>query len=173
MANISRRKSLKFIENQYVVYPAHGVGKIVSLETDIISGYKMECYIIKFEHSRMLLKLPLSNVQKTGLRKLSTKTELQVALKRLKEKKQKAKGLWNHRTAEYETKLNSGVLVKVAEVLRDLAGPKSAEDEELSFSERNLYQEALTRMVWEMACIEEIDIQEAQARIMKLMGKSV
>lgn len=164
-----RKSNTKFVPGQYVVYPMNGVGKILSLEKNIIAGSELEFYIIRFDHSKMTLRLPLHNVQKSGLRKLSTKVDLQVALKALKEKKRKSKGLWSHKASEYETKINSGDLVKIAEVLRDLAGTNTAESTELSFSERNLFQEALTRMAWELACIEKIDVKKAQEKILKFV----
>ncbi len=170
MAVVSRKSSPKFIEGQYVVYPTHGVGRILSLEKNIIAGHELEFYIIRCDHAKMTLRLPFNKVQKIGLRKLSSKVDLQEALKLLKTRKRKSKGLWSHRTSEYETKLNSGVLLKIAEVLRDLAGSNVAESTELSFSERNLFQEALIRLSSEAACIEKTDLAKAQEKILKILG---
>ena len=115
-------KSVKrvFKKKDWVVYPAHGVGKVVGIEEQEIAGTKLELYVVEFEREKMTLRVPLDKVEPLGMRKLSTKDEMGAVVKTLKGKARVKRTMWSRRAQEYTEKLNSGSPVSVAEVLRDL-----------------------------------------------------
>jgi CarD family transcriptional regulator len=111
-------KKLKFKANEYVVYPAHGVGKIVSIEEQEIAGLKLELYVIDFDKEKMRLRVPTSKCESVGMRKLADKPLIEEALKVLKGRARIKRTMWSRRAQEYEAKINSGDLIAVAEVVR-------------------------------------------------------
>ncbi|MBP9791943.1 MAG: CarD family transcriptional regulator [Rickettsiales bacterium] len=150
-----------------VVYPSHGVGRIVDIETQNIGGMSLELLVIKFTQDKMSLKIPVNKARKTGLRHLSTPTELDKTLTILKEKPKRSKGMWSKRATEYETKIHSGDLSLLAEVVRDLF--KSAESSERSYSEKVLYELALSRLSSEYALLHDIAIDLALEKLLLLL----
>lgn len=159
---------VKFKKGDHVVYPAHGVGKIEGVEKTTISGMDIELYAISFEKDRMRLKIPVMKAKESGLRKLCTNDRLKDALKTLKGKARVRRTMWSRRAAEYETKINSGDPVAIAEVLRDLK--RSNDDSEQSYSERQIYQSALERLAREVAVVEKLTEDKAIDRLEKIMG---
>lgn len=158
-----KQEKLDFGPGDFVVYPAHGVGFVEGVETQMIAGMEITLYTICFEKDRMRLKLPVSKVKSSGLRKLSSKDRLKDALATLQGKSQVRRIMWSRRAQEYETKINSGDPVSIAEVLRDL---KRADDQsEQSYSERQIYQAALERLAREVAAIEKIDEKKAAEKL--------
>jgi len=157
-----------FAKGDYVVYPAHGVGMIEGVETQQISGMEIKLYAISFEKDRMRLKIPMMKAKESGLRKLCTTTRLKDALKTLKGKARIRRTMWSRRAQEYETKINSGDPILIAEVLRDLK--RSNDDNEQSYSERQIYQSALERLAREVAAVEKTTEMEATMRLEKIMG---
>lgn len=156
-------EKLDFTPGDFVVYPAHGVGQVEGVETHTIAGMEVTMYTICFEKDRMRLKLPVSKVKASGLRKLSSKDRLKDALSTLQGRSQVRRIMWSRRAQEYETKINSGDPVSIAEVLRDL---KRADDQsEQSYSERQIYQAALERLAREVAAIEKIDEKKAAEKL--------
>jgi CarD family transcriptional regulator len=152
-----------FVAGDFVVYPAHGVGQVEGVETTNIGGIEVTLYTICFEKDRMRLKLPISKVKSSGLRKLSSKDRLKDALSTLQGRSQTRRIMWSRRAQEYEAKINSGDPVSIAEVLRDL---KRADDQsEQSYSERQIYQAALERLAREVAAIEKIDEKKAAEKL--------
>jgi CarD family transcriptional regulator len=143
-----------FRVGDYVVYPAHGVGKVEGIETQSIGGMEIKLYAIVFEKDRMRLKVPVFKAQTAGLRKLCSEARIKDAMKTLKGKAKIRRTMWSRRAQEYETKINSGDPVSIAEVLRDLK--RSNDDTEQSYSERQIYQSALERLAREVAAIEKI-----------------
>lgn len=158
-----------FAPGQHVVYPAHGVGQIEGVETHNIGGADVSLYAISFEKDRMRLKIPVMKAEASGLRKLCTGQRLSDALQTLKGRSRIRRTMWSRRAQEYETKINSGDPIAIAEVLRDLK--RSNDDNEQSYSERQIYQSALERLAREVAAIEKITEDKAAARLEKLMGK--
>lgn len=148
-----------FVHNDHVVYPAHGVGRIEGIETQTIGGIEVKLYSIVFEKDRMRLKVPVQKANSAGLRKLSTEDRLQDALSTLKGRSRTKRTMWSRRAQEYETKINSGDPIAIAEVLRDLRRPK--DDNEQSYSERQIYQSALERLAREVAAVESITEDKA------------
>src|SRR6478609_8873502 len=144
-----------FSAGDFVVYPAHGVGKVTSIESQLIGGQKVALFVISFERDRMTLRVPVRKVENSGLRKLSTRKVMETALTTLKGRARVKRAMWSRRAQEYEAKINSGDPVSIAEVVRDLH--RNADQPDQSYSERQIYQAALDRLVRELAAVESID----------------
>ena len=159
-----------FRTNEYIVYPAHGVGRIVSIEEQEIAGAKLELFVIDFEKDKMTLRVPTSKLTSVGMRKLSEDKVVKKALGTLKGKARVKRTMWSRRAQEYEAKINSGDLVSIAEVVRDLY--RSEAQPEQSYSERQLYEAALDRMAREIAAVEKLDEASAVAKIDDVLAKT-
>ena len=159
-----------FRTNEYIVYPAHGVGRIVSIEEQEIAGAKLELFVINFEKDKMTLRVPTSKLTIVGMRKLSEDKVVKKALGTLKGKARVKRTMWSRRAQEYEAKINSGDLVSIAEVVRDLY--RSEAQPEQSYSERQLYEAALDRMAREIAAVEKLDEASAVAKIDDVLAKT-
>ena len=162
-------KKLKFKANEYVVYPAHGVGKIVSIEEQEIAGLKLELYVIDFDKEKMRLRVPTSKCESVGMRKLADKPLIEEALKVLKGRARIKRTMWSRRAQEYEAKINSGDIVAIAEVVRDLY--RSETQPEQSYSERQLYEAALDRLSREISVVQRITETEAIKEIEAALAK--
>jgi CarD family transcriptional regulator len=162
-------KKLKFKANEYVVYPAHGVGRIVSIEEQEIAGLKLELYVIDFDKEKMRLRVPTSKCESVGMRKLADKPLIEEAMKVLKGRARIKRTMWSRRAQEYEAKINSGDLIAVAEVVRDLF--RSERQPEQSYSERQLYEAALDRMAREISAVRRIEEATAVAEIESVLEK--
>ncbi len=165
---MAENDNFEFAKGDYVVYPAHGVGQIEGVETQSIAGMDVRLYAISFEKDRMRLKIPVMKAQTAGLRMLSTTDRMDDALKTLKGKARVRRTMWSRRAQEYETKINSGDPVAIAEVLRDLK--RSNDDTEQSYSERQIYQSALERLAREVAAVEDITEIKATEQLEDIMG---
>src|SRR4029078_7734680 len=152
-----------FRTNEYIVYPAHGVGRIVSIEEQEIAGAKLELFVINFEKDKMTLRVPTSKLASVGMRKLSEEKTVKRALGTLKGKARVKRTMWSRRAQEYEAEIHSADLVSIAEVVRDLY--RSEAQPEQSYSERQLYEAALDRMAREIAAVEKMDEASAGAKI--------
>jgi CarD family transcriptional regulator len=161
-------ENMEFKTDDFVVYPTHGVGKILGTETQEIAGTELDLLVINFEHDRMTLRIPVSKAQKSGLRRLSSRKQMDVALTKLKGRARVRRTMWSRRAQEYEAKINSGDPVSIAEVVRDLRRNSSQADQ--SYSERQMYQAALDRLAREFAAIERIDEETAASRLEKIMN---
>lgn len=167
MAPAPANEKIEYKKGDYVVYPAHGVGQIEAIETAVISGMEIKLYAIVFEKDRMRLKVPVFKAHASGLRRLSTTNRMQDALKTLQGRAQIRRAMWSRRAQEYETKINSGDPVSIAEVLRDLK--RSNDESEQSYSERQIYQSAMERLAREVAAVDRITEIEATERLEKLI----
>ena len=159
-----------FRTSEYIVYPAHGVGRIVSIEEQEIAGAKLELFVINFEKDKMTLRVPTAKLQSVGMRKLAEEKIVKKALGTLKGKARVKRTMWSRRAQEYEAKINSGDLVSIAEVVRDLY--RSEAQPEQSYSERQLYEAALDRMAREIAAVEKLDEASAVAKIDDVLAKT-
>ncbi len=159
-----------FTAGDYVVYPAHGVGKVEGVETQVIGGTSVSLYAISFEKERMRLKIPVIKAQTSGLRKLSSAERLKDALTTLQGRARVRRTMWSRRAQEYETKINSGDPVSIAEVLRDLK--RSNDDTEQSYSERQIYQSALERLAREVAAVRKITEIQAAEQLEQMLTKA-
>lgn len=161
-------KNVKFSKGDYVVYPAHGVGQIEGIETQTIGGMDISLYAVNFEKDRMRLKIPVMKAETSGLRKISSTSMIDDAVQTLKGRSRVRRTMWSRRAQEYETKINSGDPVAIAEVLRDLK--RSNDDTEQSYSERQIYQSALERLAREVAAVENITEIKATEQLEDIMG---
>src|SRR3954462_12614099 len=161
---------MPFANGDFVVYPAHGVGKVTSIESQLIGGQKVELFVISFERDRMTLRVPVRKVENSGLRKLSTRKVMEAALTTLKGRARVKRAMWSRRAQEYEAKINSGDPVSIAEVVRDLH--RGADQPDQSYSERQIYQAALERLARELAAVEKIDEGKATERLEAVLTKT-
>jgi CarD family transcriptional regulator len=158
-----------FKTGEYIVYPAHGVGQIVAIEEQEIAGYKLELFVITFAKDKMTLRVPISKIDSVGMRKLSAGDIMEKALDTLKGRARVKRTMWSRRAQEYEAKINSGDLVAIAEVVRDLH--RAETQPEQSYSERQLYEAALDRMARELAAVEKLTDTEAVKKIEAMLAK--
>ncbi len=157
------KNGLDFQVGDHVVYPAHGVGQVQAIETQEVAGLSLEVYVITFDHEKMTLRVPTKKARTSGLRPLAENDVVSKALNTLKGRARVKRTMWSRRAQEYEAKINSGDLVAIAEVLRDLR--KDTTDAEQSYSERQIYQAALERLAREVAAIEKIDEKKAAEKL--------
>ena len=154
----------------HVVYPAHGVGRVVGVEEQDVVGLTLELYVITFDHEKMTLRVPTKKAKTAGLRALAEGNVVSQALTTLKGRARVKRTMWSRRAQEYEAKINSGDLISIAEVVRDLH--RSESQPEQSYSERQLYESALDRMAREVAAIESIDRDAAISLLHKSLQKA-
>ena len=162
-------KKHEFKAGDFVVYPTHGVGRIQKVDEQEVAGLKLELFVIAFEKDKMILRVPTTKAKAVGMRKLSTPDVVATALNTLKGRARIKRTMWSRRAQEYEAKINSGDLVSIAEVVRDLH--RATGQPEQSYSERQLYEAALARMAREVAAIERIDEQAAVKRVESALVK--
>ena len=165
----SNTKKHDFKANDHVVYPTHGVGRIARVEEQEVAGMKLELFVITFEKDKMTLRVPTAKAKAVGMRKLSSPDVVATALNTLKGRARIKRTMWSRRAQEYEAKINSGDLVSIAEVVRDLH--RASGQPEQSYSERQLYEAALARMAREVAAVERIDEQAAVKRVETVLLK--
>jgi CarD family transcriptional regulator len=161
---------LVFKPGEFIVYPSHGVGKIVGIEEEEIAGMKLELYVIDFEKEKMRLRVPTNKASQVGMRKLSGNDMIEEAMKVLRGKPKIKRTMWSRRAQEYDAKINSGDIMFVAEVVRDLY--RSERQPEQSYSERQLYEAALDRLAREVAAVKGIDEKAAIAEIEKVLAEA-
>ncbi len=157
------KKNNEFRPNDFVVYPAHGVGKIVLIEEQEIAGMRLELFVISFEKDKMTLRVPTARASEIGMRGLSSPDLVAKALETLKGRARVKRAMWSRRAQEYEQKINSGDLLSIAEVVRDLH--RNDEQREQSYSERQLYEAALERLTREVAAVGGMDEVRAQKQV--------
>jgi CarD family transcriptional regulator len=159
-----------FKANDFVVYPAHGVGRIIGIEEQEIAGIALELFVINFDKEKLTLRVPTGKLESVGMRKLSEDGVVKKAMDTLKGRARVKRTMWSRRAQEYVAKINSGDLVSIAEVVRDLY--RSDAQPEQSYSERQLYEDALDRMAREIAVVEKLDERGAVQRITEVLSKS-
>jgi CarD family transcriptional regulator len=163
----AKAKQCDYSAGDFVVYPTHGVGKVLGVETQEISGVTLDLIIIKFDKDRMTLRVPVDKAENSGLRKLSTRKVMDSALTTLKGRSRVKRTMWSRRAQEYEAKINSGDPVSIAEVVRDLH--RNADQPDQSYSERQMYQAALDRLARELAALEKIDEAAAAQKLEEML----
>ena len=162
-----RKAEAAFEEGDFVVYPTHGVGRILGTEERDVGGTMMEMLVVRFDQDRMTLRVPMEKAKSLGLRTLSSKKQMEQAITTLQGKARVRRTMWSRRAQEYETKIKSGDPVSIAEVVRDLH--RRTNQSEQSYSERQMYQAALERLAREFAAIEKIDQEAAASKLEELM----
>ena len=163
----TRRQGFK--TNEFIVYPAHGVGQIVAIEEQEVAGARLELFVINFVKDKMTLRVPTSKVTSVGMRKLAETPLIKRALETLKGRARVKRTMWSRRAQEYEAKINSGDIVAIAEVVRDLY--RSETQPEQSYSERQLYEAALDRLSREISAVQRITETEAVKEIEAALAK--
>ncbi len=148
-----------FKTNEFVVYPSHGVGQIVDIEEQEVAGFSLELFVIDFAKDKMKLRVPISKIESVGMRKLSDEALVKKSLKTVQGRARIKRTMWSRRAQEYDAKINSGDLIQIAEVVRDLF--RSENQPEQSYSERQLYEAALERMAREISVVNKISETEA------------
>lgn len=167
--NANNNDNIAFKPDDYVVYPTHGVGKVISIEQNEIAGHSVELVVISFEHEKMTLSVPTYKIKSSGMRHLANDELLSEALLILKGRARIKRTMWSRRAQEYESKINSGDLVSLAEVIRDLH--KGNENTEQSYSERQLYETACERLAREISVTNGLDKESANAKIKEYLAK--
>ena len=159
-----------FRTSESIVYPAHGVGKIVDIEEQVVAGMKLELFVITFQKDKMTLRVPVAKATSVGMRKLSDESTVGKAFTTVRGRARVKRTMWSRRAQEYEAKINSGDLIAISEVVRDLY--RSQAQPEPSYSERQLYEQAIDRMSREVAVVEKITETEAVSKIEKAIEAS-
>ena len=162
-------KALSFDVGDFVVYPKHGVGRVVELQSTEIAGTRLDLYVLRFEKERMTLRVPVAKADSVGMRKLSSDKTMKDALETLKGKPKVKRTMWSRRAQEYEAKINSGDLVSIAEVTRDLF--RADDQPEQSYSERQIFEAATSRLARELAAMEKTDEPAALEKILGVLRK--
>ena len=150
------------------MYPTHGVGKVIGIEKQEVAGFNLQLFVILFDSEKMTLRVPVEKVTDSGLRKISSKDKMQAVLATLKGRARSKRTMWSRRAQEYDAKINSGDPVAIAEVVRDLYRAPGQPDQ--SYSERQMYEAALERLVNEFALVEKLDIAAATEKIETVLG---
>ncbi len=167
--SIKKTPSLVFNAGDYVVYPTHGVGKVSDISKQNIAGSELELLVVNFDKDKMTLRIPVNKVDHVGLRKISEESTINDALNALKGKAKVKKVMWSRRAQEYENKINSGNPVAIAEVVRDLYRHENLAEQ--SYSERQIYEQALERLASEVAVFDNTSIEAANKKLLDILAK--
>ena len=163
-------KKLSFRIGELVVYPAHGVGRISAIDEQEIAGAKLELYIVDFEREKLRLKVPTNRAEQKGMRRLADRSVIEHAMKVIRGRARIKRTMWSRRAQEYDAKINSGDLIAVAEVVRDLY--RSDRQPEQSYSERQLFEQALFRMARELAAVRKIDDDQSVKELSEFLARN-
>ena len=169
--NKKTTSKIAFNSGEFVVYPAHGVGKVADISTQKIGGAELELIVVNFDKDKMTLRVPLSKAESVGLRKISETPVMDEALGVLKGKAKVRKIMWSRRAQEYENKINSGSPVAIAEVVRDLYRRENLSEQ--SYSERQIYEQALDRLANEYAICNNISAGAATKKLLDILASDV
>ena len=169
--NKKTTSKIAFNSGEFVVYPAHGVGKVADISTQKIGGAELELIVVNFDKDKMTLRVPLSKAESVGLRKISETPVMDEALGVLKGKAKVRKIMWSRRAQEYENKINSGSPVAIAEVVRDLYRRENLSEQ--SYSERQIYEQALDRLANEYAICNNISAGDATNKLLDFLASDV
>jgi CarD family transcriptional regulator len=169
MTNKKTTQRQGFKTSEFIVYPAHGVGQITAIEEQEVAGHKLELFVINFVKDKMTLRVPTAKIGAVGMRKLAEPPIVKRALETLKGRARVKRTMWSRRAQEYEAKINSGNIVAIAEVVRDLY--RSESQPEQSYSERQLYEAALDRLAREISAVQRITDTEAVKEIEAALAK--
>ena len=167
--SIKKLPSLTFNAGEYVVYPTHGVGKVADVTKQNIAGSELELLVVNFDKDKMTLRIPTSKIQHVGLRKISDDKTMNEAFATLKGKAKVRKIMWSRRAQEYENKINSGNPVAIAEVIRDLYRNENIAEQ--SYSERQIYEQAVNRLASEVSVYSNCSMEEANKKLLDILAK--
>ena len=179
--NIEQKPEIKKIKKQetekkeykikdYVVYPKHGVGQILSVNNKTIGGIDVQCYDIKFEKDKAIGLLPVN--KQSHLRPLATINQVNKSMSILKTKPKIRRSMWSRRAQEYEQKITSGKIYELAEVVRDLnKGDGLLVDQ--SYSERQLFEKAYDRILSEFQIVMKLSLEDTQKKLNKILKRNL
>ena len=167
--SIKKLPSLTFNAGEYVVYPTHGVGKVADVTKQNIAGSELELLVVNFDKDKMTLRIPTSKIQNVGLRKISDDKTMNEAFATLKGKAKIRKIMCSRRAQEYENKINSGNPVAIAEVIRDLYRNENLAEQ--SYSERQIYEQAVNRLASEVSIYSNCSMEEANKKLLDILAK--
>src|SRR3954453_22435595 len=170
---IQQKKSAQrhgFKTGEFVVYPAHGVGQIVSIEEQEVAGLTLELFVISFEQDKLTLRVPVAKIKSVGMRKLAEEELVKKSLDTVTGRARVKRTMWSRRAQEYEAKINSGDLIAISEVVRELF--RADDQPEQSYSERQLFEQAMDRMSREIGAVNKLTLTEAVQLIEKNLAKS-
>nr|WP_242390372.1 CarD family transcriptional regulator [Polymorphum gilvum] len=159
-----------FKTGEHIVYPSHGVGQITAIEEQSVAGHSLELLVISFEKDKMTLRVPVAKIATVGMRKLADAPTVKKALETVRGRPRIKRTMWSRRAQEYEAKINSGDLISISEVVRDLY--RSDTQPEQSYSERQLYEAALDRMAREIAAVNKCSETEAVKQIEQNLART-
>lgn len=165
-----KAKKLPYAPKDYVVYPTHGLGQVTDVVTEEVAGFELQLYVINFAAEKMTLRVPVGKAQESGLRKISSKDKMQTAVGTLKGRARAKRTMWSRRAQEYEAKINSGDPIAIAEVVRDLHRPPDQPDQ--SYSERQMYEAAMSRLALELSLVEKIELDAATTKLETMLIKT-
>lgn len=168
---MTKSEKLDFSIDQNIVYPKHGVGNIIDIKVQEISGMSLELYVIRFEKERMTLRVPTNKAVGVGMRCISDTDTMARAFETLKGKARIKRTMWSRRAQEYESKINSGSVIYLAEVVRDLY--RSGDQSEQSYSERQIFEAAISRLAREVAAVDEICEKEAMLKLESVLSPEI
>jgi CarD family transcriptional regulator len=163
-------KKSMFKIGEQIVYPAHGVGRVTNIEEQEIAGVKLELYIVDFEKEKLRLKVPTNRAEQKGMRRLADRALVEHAMKVIRGRARIKRTMWSRRAQEYDAKINSGDLIAVAEVVRDLY--RSDRQPEQSYSERQLFEQALLRFARELAAVRKVDDDQCVKELEEFLAKN-
>lgn len=150
-----------------VVYPSHGVGKIVKIEDNVVCGVKLSFFVINLEKDKLSIRIPTNKAKKIGLRLIIANKDMNKVIDILHDKPKSNRGIWSKRAIEYETKINSGDLTLIAEVIRDLY--RDSNNKDRSYSEKVIYDLALSRLSSEYALLYKLDQKKSLEKILEII----
>ena len=154
----------------YVVYPKHGVGQILSTSAKTVGGIEVQCYDIKFEKDKAIGLLPIN--KQSHLRPLATINQINKSISILKSKPKIKRSMWSRRAQEYEQKITSGKIYDLAEVVRDLnKGDDIMVDQ--SYSERQLFEKAYERILSEFQVVMNLSLEDTKKKLDKSLKRNL
>lgn len=156
-------KKIDFKIGETVVYPKHGVGEILKIESMEVASIKTKFYVVKMEQAKLTIRVPIDKLVDVGLRRISSKKIIEEVFSILELKPKIRRIMWSRRAQEYDTKIFSGDPIKIGEVVRDLYRKNSQPEQ--SYSERQMFQVALERLAREVAAVEKTDYFQATEKI--------
>jgi CarD family transcriptional regulator len=167
--SIKKLPTLTFNAGEYVVYPTHGVGKVSDITKQTIAGSELELLVVNFDKDKMTLRIPTAKILHVGLRKIADEKTMNEAFTTLQGKAKVKKVMWSRRAQEYENKINSGNPVAIAEVIRDLYRNENVAEQ--SYSERQIYEQAVNRLASEVSVYSNCTIEEANKKLLDILAK--
>ena len=159
----------EFKAGENIVYPTHGVGRILTIEKFQYDLVEEQLYVIQFFQDKLTIRVPFAKANLIGLRNITSKPSMARTLAILKQKPKIKKAMWSRRAQEYDQKINSGDIKQLSEVVRDLF--RKDDQTEQSYSERQMFQIAFERYTREFAISSDIKFEEASSRVLEILNK--